>query len=393
MKTLSALLGTAAFGVVVLSASPACNPEVTGAVGSGQTGGAAGPAQGGGTGTIQLADAASTSSAEASLPTEDANCGLVPLNVARKPADLLLLLDRSGSMSEHKVKDPSGGEITRAQAVKVAIDTVVEKTQSGIAWGLKMFPEGDSAYCVVSEDKVDVALALDNFAAIASVVDPDAFDGDGTPTAAAVSAGHDYLAKVARDDNPKYLILATDGEPSDDEKNQCTGKWAEPDVRTAAVNAVAAAASDGIMTFVIGVNTSSSANVTLNRLVQAGQTADPPIAAGEDVSSSKARHYYAANDSQELLDALGKIAGQVSDCTFRLAGAPPVPDNVVVKVTDPSGQLVRVPADASRVDGWDYAGADHLAITVYGSWCDQVKAPTGNNRVFIIFGCPGQIIP
>lgn len=400
MRISSAFFGMAALGVCILQLGPACGTGTDqtvggGASGSTPSGGGAGADQGtGGAVVIQLADAAPPSSTDPSQPTEDANCGLVPISVARKPADLLLVLDRSGSMREHKVTGANGDQVTRAQAAKDAVDSIVEKTQAGIAWGLKMFPEGDADYCVVTADKVDVGLALDNFAAIAGVVDPDPFDGDGTPTAAAVSAAHDYLKGQVHDDNPKYLILATDGEPSDDDKNQCTGKWAEPDVRTAAVKAVATAASDGIKTFVIGVNTSSSANVTLNRLVQAGQTAAPPIAAGEDVSSSKAaRHYYAANDAQGLLDALGQIAGQVSDCSFHLTQPPPVPSNVVVKVTDTSGQLVKVPADAGHSEGWDYTGDDHLTVTVYGSWCDRVKAPTGSNRVSIIFGCPGQVIP
>jgi hypothetical protein len=400
MKILSAFFGMAVIGVSILQLCPACTSStpdtIGGGAGSGQPGGTSGPSQGtGGAMVIQLADAAPPSTTDPSVPTEDANCGLVPLNVARKPADLLLVLDRSGSMIEHKITGANGDQVTRAQAAKDAVDSIVQITQSGIAWGLKMFPEGNVAYCIVTADKVDVGLALNNYAAISTVVNADAFDGDGTPTAAAVSAGHDYLKNQVHDDNPKYLILATDGEPSDDDKNQCTGKWGDPDVRTAAVNAVAAAASDGIKTFVIGVNTTSSANVTLNRLVQAGQTADPSIAANEDVSSSKvtARHYYAANDSQGLGDALSKIAGQVSDCTFHLTQPPPVPDNVVVKVTDASGQLVKVPPDAARSNGWDYAGTDHLAVTVYGPWCDMVKAPTGNNRVSIIFGCPGQVIP
>ncbi len=411
MKTLSAFSGITALAISVFPFGPACSPGTVLSSGSGgsgpgnASGGVAGTTQGGGGSSggsngaegvsIRLADAAAPVSSDPSLPTEDANCGLVPFDVSRKPADLLLVLDRSGSMSEHEVTGASGAQVTRAQAAKEAVDTIIAKTESGIAWGLKMFPEGNTAYCVVTADKVDVPLALNNHAAIAGVVNADAFDGDGTPTAAAVSAGHGYLRNQVHDDNPKYLILATDGEPSDDDENQCTGQWAEPDVKTAAVNAVAAAASDGIKTFVIGVNTSSSSNVTLNRLVEAGQTADPAIAAGEDVSSSKdtTRHYYAADDSQGLLDALGKIAGQVSDCTFPLGESPPVPDNVVVKVTDASGQLVKVPADPSHSAGWDYAGADRLAITVYGSWCEMVKARTGNNHVSIIFGCPGQIIP
>jgi hypothetical protein len=368
---------------------------------AGGAGGEIGPAVGGVSGSssipLLVPDAGRSDVADPATPTESANCGLIPFDVTRRPADVLLVLDRSASMIEHEVTGLNGQMVTRAQAAKDAVGSIVRETEADILWGLKMFPEGNSAYCVVTPDKVDVTLDLNNYANISKVVNADAFDGDGTPTAAAVSAGANYLKNTVKDGNSKYLILATDGEPSDNDKNQCTGTWASPDVKTAAVNAVAAAAADGIKTYVIGVNTSSSSSsrTTLNRLAQAGKTADPPIAAGEDITSSKnlTEHFYAADDSQGMVTALGKITGQISDCRFPLGKAPGVPDNVVVKVTDASGNLVRVPVDATHSDGWDYTGTDHLTIEIYGSWCGKVKATTANNKVSIIFGCLGQIIP
>jgi hypothetical protein len=170
MKILSAFFGMAVISVSILQLGPAYGtgtPETVGGGASGQPGGPAGSAQGsGGAIVLQLADAASPSSTDPSVPTEVANCGLVPIDVARRPADLLLVLDRSGSMSEHKVTGANGDQVTRAQATKDAVDAIVEKTQRGIVCGLKMFPEGDAAYCVVTADKVDVALALNNYAAI-----------------------------------------------------------------------------------------------------------------------------------------------------------------------------------------------------------------------------------
>lgn len=342
---------------------------------------------------LVVPDASGTDGFDPTTPTERSNCGLTSFDVNRRPADLLLVLDRSGSMSEHDVPGINGQSVTRAQAARDAVNEIVKQTEAGVRWGLKMFPEGSSAYCVVT-NKIDVEVGLNNYAALSALVNKDPFDGDGTPTAAAVSEAAKYLSALD-DGNSKYLVLATDGEPSSDSKNQCTGTWAEPDVRSAAVNAVADAEKQGIKTYVIGVNTTSSANATLNRLVQAGQTADPPIAAGEDVTSSKntAQHYYAADDFRGLLDSLSKITGQVSDCRFPLDRKPEVPDNVVVKVTDGSGALVRVPLDSQHSDGWDYSDADLRSIQVYGSWCDKVKASTANNKVSIIFGCKGQIIP
>ncbi len=342
---------------------------------------------------LVIPDGGGTDGFDPATPTEKFNCGLSSFDVNRRPADLLLVLDRSGSMSEHDVPGIDGKSVTRAQAAQDAVTQVIRQTETGVRWGLKMFPEGSSAYCVVT-DKIDVEVGLENHAAISAIVSADPFDGDGTPTAAAVSEAAKYLSGLD-DGNSKCLVLATDGEPSSDSKNQCTGEWSEPDVRSAAVNAVAAAAQQGIKTYVIGVNTSSSANATLNRLVQAGQTADPPIAAGEDVASSKntSQHYYAANDFGGLVDSLSKIAGQISDCRFPLDRKPEVPDNVVVKVTDGSGDLVRVPMDSQHDDGWDYTDTDLRTIEVYGSWCDKVKAETAHNKVSIIFGCKGQIIP
>jgi hypothetical protein len=361
--------------------------------GSGGTAGTGGKSSTGAIIPLTVPDAGATDGFDPTTPTEKSNCGLTSYDVNRRPADLLLVLDRSGSMSEHDVPGVDGKSVTRAQAAKDAVNEVIKQTETGVRWGLKMFPEGSSAYCVVT-NKVDVEVGLSNYAAISGVVNRDPFDGDGTPTAAAVAEADKYLSAL-NDGNSKTIVLATDGEPSSDSKNQCTGTWAEPDVRTAAVNAVAAAATHGIKTYVIGVNTTSSANVTLNRLVQAGQTADPPIAAGEDVTSSKhtAQHYYAADDFRGLVDSLSKITGQVSDCRFPLDQKPEVPDNVVVKVTDSSGSLVRVPMDTSHSEGWDYLDADQRTIQVFGSWCDKVKATTANNKVSIIFGCKGQIIP
>jgi hypothetical protein len=384
---------------ISVSSLAACNGAEVGAS-AGNSGGVSGAAGASGGGSrsstgipLDVPDAGGTSGFDPITPTEKSNCGLASYDVNRRPADLLLVLDRSGSMSEHDVPGIDGQSVTRAQAARDAVNEVIRLTESGVRWGLKMFPEGSSAYCVVT-NKIDVEVGLNNYSAISGIVNKDPFDGDGTPTAAAVAEAAKYLSTL-NDGNSQYIVLATDGEPSSDSKNQCTGEWAEPDVRAAAVKAVADAAAQGIKTYVIGVNTSSSANVTLNRLVQAGQTADPPIAASEDVTSSKntAQHYFAANDFRGLVDSLSRISGQVSDCRFPLDRKPDVPDNVVVKVTDGSGSLVRVPVDSTHQDGWDYTDTDQRTIQVFGSWCDKVKATTANNRVSIIFGCKGQIIP
>src|SRR5438094_173159 len=68
-----------------------------------------------------------------------------------------------------------------------------------------------------------------------------------TPTTAAIDAAVNYLSgAIDSDGHPKYILLATDGEPN-------CGSGA--DDNAAAEQAVANAATKGIHTFVVGIGT------------------------------------------------------------------------------------------------------------------------------------------
>jgi hypothetical protein len=69
---------------------------------------------------------------------------------------------------------------------------------------------------------------------------------------------------------------------------------------------------------------------------------------------------------------------------FSFASPPPDPDNIAVKL---GGQ--KLTRDPSHANGWDYTGADHLGIELYGGACDQIQA-ANQSSVQVIFGCPGQ---
>jgi hypothetical protein len=222
---------------------------------------------------------------------------------------------------------------------------------------------------------VPVPIAAVNAKAVTAAVSATTDEGNGTPTGDAIKAAVTYL-KTLSDANPKFILLATDGEPS------CAGTSKDSTAaRPYAVQAVADAATAGFKTFVVGVaTTKASATQALNDMAVAGQMARAD-------SNPLATKFYLASTKDELVQSLKVITGQVSSCVFDLTKAPIAPDNIAVHVNN-----AKAPQDKTHTDGWDYTTADFTQIEVFGSWCEQIKNAT-SNTVNFVFGCPGEVVP
>jgi len=317
---------------------------------------------------------------------EDATCGFDSFALQRAPVDLFVVLDRSASMQDDSKGDdanPDAGRPSKWDQLIPALTEVIGKSDPSISWGLKTFPEqidSSDAECHDDSvtDKIDVPVAPMNRAQTAATVASVSPDGDGTPTGAAIQVAVTYLQGLGTKDR-KYILLATDGEPS------CSGTAGNldkdsSDAKEDAVAAVTTAAQAGVHTFVIGVATKSSATSTLNRLATAGL--EPRADANADAAK-----FYLASTQGELVEALQTIVAPIaSTCVFTLTRPPPDPTNIAVKVGD-----TKVPADPAHTAGWDYTDDNHTQVQVYGSWCDQVKSDA--NTVQIVYGCPGFVIP
>jgi hypothetical protein len=223
-----------------------------------------------------------------------------------------------------------------------------------------------------------------NAANVVAAVNATPDTGNGTPTGDAENAAVAYLQMLTAqgDTNPKYILLATDGEPS------CAatpGSESTDTARPYAVAAVTTAATAGFNTFVVGVVTKSNDTMTLNMLADAGKEAvnDPrPLA----------NHFYQGTTQAGLTTALEIITGQVSSCTFPLNPPPPVlndPNKLGVYFTSAN---TKVPYDQTMTDGWAYTDATDTALKVYGSWCDMIENQ-GANMVTIKYGCPAIDVP
>lgn len=313
-------------------------------------------------------------------PVED-SCGIQEFDLERKPPEILLVLDRSASMKD----EPNGadGDTSKWELTAPAVTQVIQETDAGLAWGLKLFPVGQDTDACSAEtivDDIHVPVAPMNAVNVVAAVEGTQPEGDGTPTGDAILSATAYLQELALTSNaPKSILLATDGEPSCSPSGEDQG-----DARPYAIDAVAAALDAGFPTFVVGVNTTKdSATETLNAMAVAGGY--PRDAMGAD--PEEAILYYLANTQAELTDALRAITGIVATCVFTLDPPPPAPNNIAV---DFNG--MRTPHDPNREEGWDYTSDDFSTVEVFGSYCDQIQNEA-QNQVQFLFGCPGEPIP
>lgn len=305
----------------------------------------------------------------------DMNCGLEFFDVERRPADVLLVLDRSGSMRE----GPDGNEgtvPTKWDLTIPAVNQVLRETNAGVSWGMKLFPEGQgngSCSAASINDQIHVPIAAGNAETVVGAIAATTPDGDGTPTGDAVRAAVRYLTTL-QSANDKYILLATDGEPSCSPSGE-----GQENARPYAVSAVQEAVAQNIPVFVVGVATNKdTATQALNDMANAGGVPRPAL-------NPLAPRYYLANTQDELVTAFRQIAGEIASCVFPLSKPPPVPENIAVKLDG-----VNQPHDPSRTNGWEYTDESLTAVEVYGPICDQIQ--TEAHDVQVVFACRGVTI-
>ncbi|MFZ5892990.1 MAG: vWA domain-containing protein [Myxococcota bacterium] len=298
------------------------------------------------------------------------SCGVQSFKRERKPAEVILVLDRSASMKD----PPAGGSMQKWDIVEPAVTGIIRTTNASISWGLKLYPESQDTDSCAPETIVPlihVPIASNNATAVISAINATDPEGDGTPTGDAIKFATAHL-KSRSNTNPKYILLATDGDPSCPSGDAAT---------TYAVTAITDALTAGFPTFVIGVDTSKTGSIQrLNQMAIAGGRPRPTTAT-DTVA------FYLASTQAALTSALQTITGEVASCVFELDPPPPVPDNIAV---DFSGQ--RTARDPSRQNGWEYTNAAHTQLEVYGTWCQRIKNEA-MNQVEIKYGCPNTPIP
>jgi Mg-chelatase subunit ChlD len=269
-----------------------------------------------------------------SAPTETDNCGSQK-RIVRSAPDVLLVLDKSASMSGWTKAPTAGASSTRYKDVVAALNQVLPQTDATVNWGLELFP-GTAGGC--TPGAVNVTIKPQNASAVAAAYAPNVvIPGGLTPVTASLANAVKSLVTLD-DDNPKYIVLATDGEP-----NCNTGLGFDADN---AAEAIRAAKDAGIPVFVISLSSDGSPD-TLNKMALAG---------GKPLDDPKTK-YYKAETTDDMVAVMNAIHKEVATCQFKLPSVPPVPGNVLVVYDD--GRQVTASSKT-----WGYADASNTSIVV-----------------------------
>jgi hypothetical protein len=297
-------------------------------------------------------------------------CNQVALSVATHVlTDVLLVLDRSGSMNDSINQncscDPSSNPqvvcddllncSTRWSTLGEALGITLSSTPF-LHWGLKVFSSPNAGPCVVTGG-VDVPVGADTTAAIQAQIAAITPSGE-TPTAAAILAATAYLETQA-DTNNKVILLATDGDPN------CGGDSPSVynDDAEGTTAAIKQARNAGFLVYVIGIGKVGN----LEAFAQAGGSGS----------------YYPGQSPEEIAQALAAIS-KAATCTFALDSIPSDPTGVAVYL-----DKTIIPEDAS--EGWTF-GASAETVLLHGSFCDQTLSDPASVVQVLFLGC-GQPFP
>ena len=150
---------------------------------------------------------------------------------SKLPPDILIVLDASGSMNEDATNASCTGGCganSKWALLTPALNQVVMQTETEVNWGLKLFADTNNT-CGVSPNMVAVPIGANSAAAIAAATaartdaNGNVTNGSRTPTRSAEDAAVTYL-RANTDPNPKFILMATDGQPNCPAERQFLGR-------------------------------------------------------------------------------------------------------------------------------------------------------------------------
>jgi Mg-chelatase subunit ChlD len=304
---------------------------------------------------------------------EDAACAATSAEASLVPLDIVILLDRSGSMSGSKWNG----------SVAALTNFVSDPASTGINVGIVYFPHtivgvGSCDYLAYDDLVVPIGELPMNAQAMIDSLNAQTANGSNTPMYGAIR-GALAAATSYQDANPSHkviMVFASDGYPGG-----CGGSL--DTIPVIAALADSAFNYNGVQTYVIAINGSSVS--ALNQIAAAGGTNTA---------------YDVTADIALFSEKMAEIRTSALACESLIPPPPPGEEldtkKVAVKFTDGMMVEVEIPraddaADCGSGPGWYYDdNMNPTKIILCPASCNVVQAdPAG--RLNILFGCEPDV--
>ncbi|HEU5073274.1 MAG TPA: vWA domain-containing protein [Polyangiaceae bacterium] len=403
-------------------------PTTTGAdtnTNSGGTGGTSSGAQSATSGGGSGGSGGTSSSTDGEVPIGEAcpehanlgTCGKGAESAKPKPVNMLIVLDKSGSM------DHEANGVQKWAAMKDALGLALEEVADNINFGLELYPTPELESDVIDKDACGEAGnccempsnmvmnvpvqsggdAVDLIVDKLNNTDP----GGGTPTARALERALDYFTQGegASLDGDKFVLLATDGGPNCNSDLQCgadlctynldgmrdcssfaDGNCCEASSQAGGgdgcvdsynvVDRINDLKDVGIETFVVGIPGTEAYSDFLDEFAEAGGRA----VSGTDFS------YYRVDDVADLTDVFREITVQlVTSCDLEIPeSTSTLPPKVVVDCEIIPRFQNGAGGASEQTTNWEWeAGSE--TITLVGDACERVSQ--GVDRIDVVVDC------
>jgi hypothetical protein len=253
------------------------------------------------------------------------------------PADVLFVVDRSGSMIS-----PTLDGSSRWNALVSAVRAVLPPLDASHHMGLIVYPEPDQ--CAVPAVPVVPMQQPSAMAIAARLAERGPPRSALTPTLAALMVAEQHLRAVSSP-RRRFIVLATDGAPN------CGSGASQVIAQIARIRTMM-----GVDTFVLGIpGADLSLYPALNTMAEAGGRARPG-----------AIRFYDAGSTAQLEAALRIITAATRGCTYRFSSTPSRPDMVTV-------QFDGRPVPRNGTDGWIFTDGTNREIRFNGMSCVQLQ--------------------
>lgn len=278
----------------------------------------------------------------------DGSCPNIALNTNRITPNIILLVDRSGSMTETFVRRMSRWDVLR----NTLLDTpggLIRTYEDRVRFGFAMYTGNAPTMCPEVDTYVPAVGNYDTISAAYTAAEP----ADDTPTGPSIDALLADPAMVHATSDPTIIVVATDGEPDECETGNDTvvGKMI-------AVEAAARSHAAGVDVYMLAVgNAIDGAHLTDMANAGVGHTTGPDAP------------YWLVNDDTGLRAAFDEIIGGQVSCTVSLT-------NGSINSSDPAQYCaadVRIngnPVACNDANGWHAADSTHIEFT--GTSCDLI---------------------